>query len=239
MQNTLKLGLMLLVSTTLTSTSILAQEASSPSRQELQNLQELAEQVKAALQQGDLERANRLSSDLMTGIFKLREKIEPTPQEKLLKLEQAAPLSGKERFHALSNLAKVAFEAGELGKAESYARELLAAAADYQKDWNYGNAIFHGNMVIGRVALRRDNNMIQAKSSLLASAQTPGSPQLNSFGPNMSLAKDLLAQGERDTVLEFFVSCRKFWKLRPEKLDAWTATVKGGAIPDFGANLLY
>ena len=28
----------------------------------------------------------------------------------------------------------------------------------------------------------------------------------------MSLAKDLLADGERDTVLEFFTRCRAFWK---------------------------
>ena len=41
----------------------------------------------------------------------------------------------------------------------------------------------------------------------------PGSPQLNSFGPIMSLAEELLEQGEPDTVLEFFAECRKFWKL--------------------------
>jgi hypothetical protein len=55
----------------------------------------------------------------------------------------------------------------------------------------------------------------------------------------MSLAKDLLEQGDRDTVLEFFAECRKFWKLDHDKLDAWTAKVRGGGIPDFGANLLY
>ena len=104
---------------------------------------------------------------------------------------------------------------------------------------NYGNAVFFGNMVIGRVALRRDKNTFLAKSSLLASGETSGSPQLNSFGPNMSLAKDLLEQGERDTVLEFFAECRKVWKLGYDKLDAWTANVRGGGIPDFGANLLY
>lgn len=63
-------------------------------------------------------------------------------------------------------------------------------------------------------------------SSLLASAQMPGSPTLNSFGPNVSLAKDLLTEGERDTVLQFFTLCRSFWKMDRGKLDAWTATVK-------------
>jgi len=35
----------------------------------------------------------------------------------------------------------------------------------------------------------------------------------NSFGPNVSLAKDLLEKGERDTVVEYFEACKKFWKM--------------------------
>jgi hypothetical protein len=84
------------------------------------------------------------------------------------------------------------------------ARELLSVAAGYAKDWNYGNAVFVGNMVIGRVALRSDKHTFLAKGSLLAAGETPGSPHLNRFGPNMSLAQDLLERGERDSVLEFF-----------------------------------
>jgi hypothetical protein len=55
----------------------------------------------------------------------------------------------------------------------------------------------------------------------------------------MSLAKDLLSHGERDTVLDFFTLCRSFWKSGSAKLDDWTAVVRGGAMPDFGANLEY
>jgi hypothetical protein len=233
------LGLALLLSTTLSLFSIGAQVPPRPSPDQLQALQDLADQVKAALQQGDLRTATRLSSDLMLGIVKRLKALEPTPREKLAKLEQSTPPTGMERFYALSHLAAAAFDAAELNKAEGYARELLLASPEHQKDWNYGNAIFYGNMVIGRVALRRDNNVSLAKSSLLASAQTPGSPQLNSFGPNMSLARDLLTLGERDTVLEFFTLCRSFWKLHLARLDDWTAAVKGGGIPDFGANLMY
>jgi hypothetical protein len=232
-------GLVLLLATALSPFSIGAQVSPSPAPDQLQALQDLADQVKAALQRGDLDTANRLSSNLLVGIFKQRNALEPTPQEKLTKLEQTAAPNARERFYALSNLAKTAFDAGELNKAEDYARELLSVAPQYQRDWNYGNAIFFGHMVIGRVALKRDANVLLAKSSLLASAQTSGSPQLNSFGPNMSLAKDLLTAGERDTVLEFFTLCRSFWKFQPNKLDEWTATVKGGGIPEFGANLKY
>jgi hypothetical protein len=55
----------------------------------------------------------------------------------------------------------------------------------------------------------------------------------------MSLAKDLIEAGERDVVLEYFTLCRSFWKMGQKKLDDWTAMIKGGGMPDFGANLLY
>jgi methionine-S-sulfoxide reductase len=189
-----------------------------------------------------MRQGNDTGTQYRSGIYvfspEQRKAAEPTAEEKLAKLEQSAP-TGKDRFYALPALAKAAFEAGEFDKAERYARELLAAAPGNEKDWNYGNAIFFGNMIFGRVALRRDGNVGLAKTLLLSSGATPGSPQLNSFGPNMSLAKDLLAAGERDTVLEFFTRCRLFWSSGQKKLDEWTATVRGGGTPEFGANLLY
>ncbi len=62
---------------------------------------------------------------------------------------------------------------------------------------------------------------------------------MDSFGPNMTLAQDLLEKGERDTVLEYFMRCRRFWKMDHGKLDEWMQEVMGGGKPDFGANLLY
>jgi hypothetical protein len=63
--------------------------------------------------------------------------------------------------------------------------------------------------------------------------------RLNSFGPNMSLAKELLKQGERDVVLEFFTRCGTFWESGTDRLQEWTSQVQKGVIPDFGANLRY
>ena len=139
--------------------------------------------------------------------------------------------------YLLIELAKSAIEAGEIERAQAWALQLLSQATADKKDWNYGNAIHHGHIILGRIALS-SGNLAEAREHLIAAGETPGSPQLNSFGPNMTLAKELLEKGERDAVIRYFQLCAKFWKNSSE-LDTWTATVKGGGIPNFGANLAY
>ena len=144
----------------------------------------------------------------------------------------------KERFYALTKVAKAAVELGKLEEAEVLAQELLSMAPGFRTDWNYGNAIHDGHMVLGRVVLRRGDRT-EAKRQLLAAGATPGSPQLDTFGPNMSLAKDLLDQKEHDTVLAYFTLCERFWESSSEHLPGWRAAIEKGQAPDFGANLLY
>jgi hypothetical protein len=55
----------------------------------------------------------------------------------------------------------------------------------------------------------------------------------------MSLAEELLKAGEKETVLQYFEACRKFWRMGGERLDRWTKEVKAGLAPEFGANLVY
>lgn len=142
------------------------------------------------------------------------------------------------RFYDLSDLAKVAFASGKMDEAREYAEELLTLAPQHKGDWNYGNAIHHGNLILGRIALR-DGRIDDAKNLLLEAGKSPGSPQMNSFGPNMSLAKDLLEKGEQEVVLEYFELCRKFWNMGHDNLDGWAKDVKSGNTPKFGANLIY
>jgi len=158
-------------------------------------------------------------------------------QEKLQDMESTLPSEPGGRFYRLSDVANAAFDARDFDKAEQYANELLSDARQYPNDWNYGNAIFQGNIVLGRVALARDKNIEQADSYLLAAGASPGSPQLNSFGPTMSLAKELLEAGERTVVLDFLDQCRRFWKMGRQKLNVWIDTIKAGGTPDFGVNL--
>ena len=151
--------------------------------------------------------------------------------------QDMALLKGMDRAAMLQQAAKLSIKAEALDDAGAYARELVATAAG-GADWNQGNAVFYGNMVLGQVALRRGDKE-GARSYLLASGKSEGSPQLNSFGPNMSLAKDLLAAGEQKAVLDFFDLCGRFWKTDRGRLKQWAEQVRTGSTPDFGANLLY
>jgi RNA polymerase sigma factor (sigma-70 family) len=144
----------------------------------------------------------------------------------------------EKRFYALDAAAKESFVAGKIEESRSYAQELMMLLPKYKSDWNYGNAVQDANLVFGRIAVR-DGNITAAKKYLIAAGKSPGSPQMDSFGPNMTLAKDLLQRGERDTVLEYFMLCRRFWKNDRGKLDEWKQEVMSGHPPDFGANLLY
>ena len=142
------------------------------------------------------------------------------------------------RFYMLEELAKHELEAGRLDKADALATELLDLAPSNKDDWNYGNAIHHGHMVRGLVALAR-GNVEEAKRRLLASGETPGSPQLNSFGPSMALAEALLERGEPAVVLQFLERCGRFWKLDHNALVRWRTQIRRNRMPDFLPNVCY
>lgn len=166
------------------------------------------------------------------------EAVKQAADKALAQFENAYALQGDHGKDALlPDLAKAAYAADQLTKARKYAEITLQVSTS---DWDYGNRIHHGNLVLGRIALREDN-IDEAKTRLIAAGKTPGSPQLDSFGPKMALAKELLERGERAIVLEYFRLCSKFWASEDAKdqLEKWTVLVNGGRIPDFGANLDY
>ncbi len=142
------------------------------------------------------------------------------------------------RWMSLGFLGMRKASAGATAKARRLGEELLRVATDDRDYWDYGNAIHKANVVLGRVALR-EGNVDQAKYHLLQAGRTPGSPQLGSFGPNMTLAKELLEAEVRGTVLKYFALCGKFWKMDFGKLDRWSTAVRRGDMPDFGTQLLY
>ena len=88
-------------------------------------------------------------------------------------------------------------------------------------------------MVLGLLALNQGN--VKPASQYLDAGSTPGSPQLNSFGPDMSLAQALLEKGERDTVLEYFcAAAHRRWAGT-----IWTPGLKrrAGGMPNMSMNV--
>lgn len=145
-----------------------------------------------------------------------------------------------QRMFSLPQLATAAYEAGELEVAKNYALELrsIATGPGRAESFRDDDALHHAHMILGKIALEH-GDLHQARERLLASGNVSGSPPLKSFGPNMSLAKDLLKRGERDVVLEYFALCEKFWERGTEALQEWASQVQAGEIPDFGPNLRY
>lgn len=140
-------------------------------------------------------------------------------------------------FYKLTKAAPAAFVAGDHAKAEALARQLLAESESWKENWNYGNAIHAANLVLGRVALARGETA-EARKFLVAAGRTPGSPQLNTFGPDMLFASEMLEKGERAVVVEYFDLCLKFWK-KESRIAEWRAAIARNEAPDFGANVRY
>src|SRR5271165_3993069 len=162
-----------------------------------------------------------------------------SPQEQLAALEEeTSGFTGAKLFCTLPDLAKRALKAGETDKATAYAKQLLQMAPQYQDPNCYGNAIYYGNFVLGRIAVQ-EGNLAQAGQYLLAAGATPGSATLDTFGPNVTLAKELLEKGQSGVVLQYLALCKNFWKMDRGKLDEWSATIRGGGVPDFTSNLYY
>lgn len=170
-----------------------------------------------------------------------------TPAEKLaaLKQELAGEKDPAAHFNTRAKIAK--FYSSEpitkanAAEAKANAEALLKESAKFKNNWNYGNAIHHGNIVLGRVSLvMGDYN--KAKEYMMASAKTPGSPQLKTFGPNMTLAREILiAKGEKAPVIAYIDSTLVFWKAphAKKRVAEWKKSIAKGKLPAFKANLKY
>ena len=132
--------------------------------------------------------------------------------------------------YLLDDLAEMAFDCGEPNLARRAALKSVHQARKY-RDWYTGNAIHDGNAILGRIALA-EGDVKKALIHLKEASRTPGSPQLNSFGPNMTLAQELLKLGERKAVLSYLAACKKFWKSTSRRIDACIKRIEQGENPD-------
>lgn len=127
---------------------------------------------------------------------------------------------------------------GRQEEAADRAADLLASVPSADEARHSGAIVHHANLILGHLRLQ-EGDVAAAEDYLLAAGRTAGSPALNSFGPNMSLALALLRRGRVAPVLDYFGLCSSFWDPTCSKLHNWEATIQRGRIPDFMGNLVY
>jgi hypothetical protein len=155
-----------------------------------------------------------------------------------LELARRQAIDEQERFHLCKEVARAAFTAGVYDLARRYAEEMVNGSTRPEFADLAGEAIHHGNIILGLLALRA-GDVEGAKRQLIQAGKTPGSAPLMSFGPNMLLARDLLQRREKEAVLEYLRLCSLFWKTDDQRIDQWIYTVQKGGITDFGRNLCH
>jgi hypothetical protein len=142
-------------------------------------------------------------------------------------LAQASPY---QRYILLDTAARTAFELNQLDLASAYARELIILAPRFPEDWNYAPAVHYANIILGRVALLKDD-IETAKTCLLAASRVPYSEILDHRGADLQLANALLARGQRETVAIYLQACTGFWPRNRVQLDRWLQQLNKGKIP--------
>lgn len=142
---------------------------------------------------------------------------------------RAVELSRRTGFNEWTEVCRVtaAAAAGNWPQAEQYATELLGLTGDPDSRRVTGNVCFHAHRVLGLAALRR-GDVESAKQHLLGCCTGGTSPQLSTFGPDWSLARELLQHGARPAVLEFLGACRTLWKGHEDELDLWQHQIRRG-----------
>ncbi|MFN6963155.1 MAG: DUF3857 domain-containing protein [Pyrinomonadaceae bacterium] len=146
------------------------------------------------------------------------------------------------RARLLETISRSALELGENDLAVKLATELVLDHGQDARSANYDSAAHIGNIVLGRAALRQ-NDRKKAAEHLLIAIRAP-LRKATSWLPEIdtALARELLAAGEKDAVLEYLKLCGELWNLRNEKelyadqvkaLRKWQDQIRRGEVPSF------
>lgn len=144
-------------------------------------------------------------------------------------------LKGDERESARRALLITAVEARLWQQARSVASEIIAAPEKQNESvymmTNGGNR--HLAYTVSGIASLAEGNSQEAAKQLLASAKTGASLMLRGQGPNMRLAEELLAAGEKAPVLEYLKLLESWAWREGNRLEDWRKQIEAGKTPDF------
>jgi hypothetical protein len=117
-----------------------------------------------------------------------------------------------------------------LDLAAAKARELLELAQRVPGALHSGYAVFEGNIMLGKVALRKGHKR-EAARYLLAAADAPASDELRHSTILMNLPRTLIDWGERDAVVQFLDRIASK-TLGAKEFQDWAAQIRKGENPD-------
>ena len=148
----------------------------------------------------------------------------------LAEFEKALPRSAW-REHWMLDVAEMAFESGDSQKGVAYASWLIRTGwqrvTTASQPAMYGEYIHRGNIVLGKLALRK-GDVEGAKRHLLEAGRAPWTISSPDKRPDMSLATLLLAEGTRAAVVEYLHLCSVIWKDHEPELAALIDSVNAG-----------
>ena len=136
-----------------------------------------------------------------------------------------------QRFYSLDDLIIEAYSSNNYDSAKALISEYLELADVYRCNWNYGNAIHDANRILGRISIK-NGKIDEAAAYLLKAGKSTGSPQLDSFGPELDLANLLLKLGQRDEVLIYLKDIESFWEMNDGRIDNWIEEIESDGQPD-------
>jgi hypothetical protein len=171
-----------------------------------------------------LMRRSRNAADAATSMSVAREAVD--------QFERAYELEPWDfRRHGLQmDIARASVAARLLDRASTAAAVVLRDASEFERTWQYGNSVHWGHIVLGKVALLKAD-VDTASTELVLAGHTPGSPQLNSYGPDLELAQGLMDLGRTEAVRDYLTQCKRFWDLDHGALDRWVAQISSNQIP--------
>jgi hypothetical protein len=148
-------------------------------------------------------------------------------QEKCMNAKAKA-LQDPTAFEQVKYAAEICFLAGSYEDSRLFTEQITKNIDSFNNYTTKGGMLHEYHTLMGR-HLVREGNLEEAKQQLMLSIDLSPDSAMRSFGPNTSLALDLLLKGENTSVLTFLDGCARFWKEEP--IQIWKSKINANKMP--------
>ncbi len=112
------------------------------------------------------------------------------------------------------------YEDGNYLQSLTIAKNILLIPDKYSDEWWYGDLIHMTNIVLANIYLKKGDieecekylNLSVSSQYIDKTRHKEYSPSLYSFGPDTEVAFELYKKGRRDSIIQYFLQTKQFWK---------------------------